>query len=554
MNLSKSNTVTLDQVLRLVLPLSTKVMGGKEQRAREVTWTLIVTDFSHLHDQIQAGDIAILPSGLQEKADEAVLAVAIETLAERSAAALLLFDPPSRLVVERAADKGFAIVVVPDDVSLREIHQDITGLLVDRQKQINERGMQLYRRLTEMSREGQGLGAMTAVMSRLTEKAVVVQDKRLEILATTIPASSFITKEDVESILRRPDSLPEPLRNRKAAANIGQSHWQQLLPMGDIQIARLVSPIISGDKARGYVSVIGRPDELDLLDALTAEQGAAACALEMAKAKAISETRKALQGNFLEGLLAGTLPQQEIQRLAGRLEHNASRWHAILTFAWDGQNPPSLRRLETPVNWLLSSHRIQALTHIYGDEHLCVFQALNVEDEEMSSAIELANHILEHFKAEFPNTRLLSGLSGPAETLADWPDVHSQAVQAMKLGKRLNKETLIKYNSVGIYQLLAQLEDQPALRKFCDQVVGPLVNYDNQHRSSLVETLNAFFRHHANVSQTADALYIHRNTLLYRLERIQDLTGQDLDQADNRLALHLALRLWQLRPSEKDEG
>jgi purine catabolism regulator len=274
----------------------------------------------------------------------------------------------------------------------------------------------------------------------------------------------------------------------------------------------------------------------------------------MAKAKAISETRKALQGNFLEGLLAGTLQPQEIQRLAGRLEHNANSWHGILTFAWDGENPPSLRRLETPINWLLSSHRIQALTHIYGDEHLCVFQALNPEDQEMSSAIELANHILEHVKVEFPNTRLLSGLSGPAETLADWPTVHAQAVQAMRLGKRLNKETLIRYNSVGIFQLLAQLEDQPALRKFCDQVAGPLVNYDKQHRSSLVETLNAFFNHHGNVSQTADALYIHRNTLLYRLERIQDLTGQDLDQADNRLALHLALRLWQLRPGREDEG
>jgi hypothetical protein len=345
MNLSKSNTATLDQVLRLVLPLSTKVMGGEEQGAREVTWTSIVTDFSQLHDQVQAGDIAILPIGLQEQADEAVLAAAIKTLTERSAAALLLFAPPSRLVVEKAADNGFAILVLPGDVSLREIHQDITGLLVDRQKQINERGMQLYRRLTEMTREGRGLGAMTGVMSRLTEKAVVVQDKRLEILAITIPERSFLEKGEVDSILRRPDSLPEPLRNRKAAANIRQSHWQQLLPMGDKQIARLVSPIISGDRARGYVSVIGRPDELDLLDALTAEQGAAACALEMAKAKAISETRKALQGNFLEGLLAGTLPPQEIQRLAGRLEHNASSWHSILTFAWGGENPPSLRRL-----------------------------------------------------------------------------------------------------------------------------------------------------------------------------------------------------------------
>jgi purine catabolism regulator len=63
-----------------------------------------------------------------------------------------------------------------------------------------------------------------------------------------------------------------------------------------------------------------------------------------------------------------------------------------------------------------------------------------------------------------------------------------------------------------------------------------------------VQTIDAYFSHHGNISQTAEALFIHRNTLLYRLERIQELTGHDLDQTNTRLALHLALKLWQLRP------
>ena len=551
MKRTQSSRVTLDQVLRLVLPLSTKVIGNRHT-AKEVKWTSIVTGFGQLHEQVERGDLVILPIGLQAGADEAVLIGAVKILTERSAAALLVFDQPSNPVLEAAADQGLTILVIPGDVPLREIHQDITGLLVDRQKQIDERGMQLYRRLTEMSREGQGLGAMTVVMSKLTEKVVVVQDKRLEIMAMSIPTEGFIVKEEVGGILQQPDSLPEPLRNRKAAANIRQSHWQQLLPMGDKKFARLVSPIISGDRARGYVSVIGRPDELDLMDALTAEHGAAACALEMAKAKAISETRKALQGNLLEGLLAGTLPPQEIQRLASRLDHDTSRQHAILTISWAGDDPPSMRRLETPINWLLSSDDPRALMHVYGDDHLCIFQALKPGDEEMNSAIGLAKRIQEHLKAEFPRARLLVGMSGPAENLADWPSVHEQAVQAMHLGRRLQKEIVIRYDSLGIFQLLLQLEDQPALQKFCDQIVGPLVKYDQGHRSSLMETLSAYFDHHGNVSQTADALYIHRNTLLYRLDRIQELTGQGLDQADNRLALHLALKLWQL--GKKDEG
>ena len=170
---------------------------------------------------------------------------------------------------------------------------------------------------------------------------------------------------------------------------------------------------------------------------LTVDYGAAACALEMAKVKAISEVKKELRGNFLEGLLAGKLPETEIQRLAGRLDHDTSCSHVIMTFTWDGQDVPSLRRMESPLHLLLSSHNRPALTHIYSTDHLCVFQALEPGDEDVSSALELARRLREHLRAEFPQESLLAGISGPAETLGEWPDVYRQAVQAMRLAESL---------------------------------------------------------------------------------------------------------------------
>ena len=108
------------------------------------------------------------------------------------------------------------------------------------------------------------------------EMQVAVQDKRLDIVAITIPPGLGVDLEAAHLALGRQDELPEPLRNRKEAANASQKNWHQLLPVGDIQMARLISPIVSGDRARGYVSIVGQPDELDLLDMLTADYGAAA--------------------------------------------------------------------------------------------------------------------------------------------------------------------------------------------------------------------------------------------------------------------------------------
>jgi purine catabolism regulator len=106
---------------------------------------------------------------------------------------------------------------------------------------------------------------------------------------------------------------------------------------------------------------------------------------------------------------------------------------------------------------------------------------------------------------------------------------------------------IVEFNSLGVYQLLCELEDIPSVQSFAAQVIGPLVTYDKDHRGSLVQTLEAYFNHHGNISQTAESLFVHRNTLLYRMDRIQELTLQDLNNADMRLALHLSLKLWQLR-------
>ena len=553
MTQSSQSNVFLNDIVRLSLPVGTAIVAGPNSGGHPVNWVVVLTDLHDVALQVQLSDLVLVPPALIAERTPAQIATLLGELAELSVAGVVVLGDMAAPVRAAADALALPLISLPDGTSLRNIHQSISSLLVDQQSQISERGMQLYRRLSEMSREGQGLMAMTEVMSKLTGKIIVAQDKRLEIRALSRPLDSKVDVGQLRELLSARESLPSVLRNRKAAAKARQSSWHQVLPLDNV--ARLISPIISGDRARGYLSVIGAPGELDLLDSLTVEQGAAACALEMAKAKAISEAKKALRGNFLEGLLAGTLPQSEIERLSGRLDHDPNPPHIVVTFGWDGETTPSMRRLETTINWLLQSQNRPALVHVYGGDHICVFQALRDNDAEVSfsSAYEFDRRVREQIRSEYPGQRLLSGLSGPATSLAEWPTIYRQALQAMNLGKRLQLHQLVEYNSLGIFQLLAQLDGNAAVMAFAAEVVGPLADYDRRHRSSLVETMNAYFSHHGNISQTAESLFIHRNTLLYRLERIQELTEQDLNNSDMRLAMHLALKLWQLRPSEAED-
>ena len=84
------------------------------------------------------------------------------------------------------------------------------------------------------------------------------------------------------------------------------------------------------------------------------------------------------------------------------------------------------------------------------------------------------------------------------------------------------------------------------------ELVMPLSDYDSKRGSDLTRTLSVYFDTGANASETADRLFLHRNSLLYRLERIQELTGLDLKESDARLALQLGLLA--IREGEKDEA
>ncbi len=550
MSQSNKQEARLVDVERVALPSDKQVIANGDYKQRIVNWVTLLASRDDIASQVERGDLILCPDNVQQEMGKTDVLPFLNKAASLGAAAVVLFLPIDDNVMAKITQLDLPIYIMPDGASLRSVHRAITSFLLDKQNQIGERGMQLYRELTELSRDGEGLPLMAQKVGELTNKIVVIQDKRLEILAIDRPASTIpVDDARLLSAITEQDELPAVLRNRKAAAKATRTHWQQTL-FPQQNVARLISPIISGDRARGYLSIVAPLADLDALDIVAVEQGAAAIALEMAKTKAVNQVKNELRGNFLEGILAGTVAPQEIERLAARLDHDTDHPHAVMTFKWDEENDVStLRRIESTLHWLLSTNNRPTLVHVYSGDHVAVFQALR-NNEELGAATRLAQRLRTQLKTDYPDGRLVAGISGPIETLINWPECHQQALQAMEVGQRLRLDELVEYGSLGVYRLLGQLDNVPAVNDFCDTVIGPLIVYDREHRSNLVHTIEEYFNHHGNVSQTAEALFIHRNTLLYRLERIQELTAHDLNQADMRLALHLALKLWQLKGAQ----
>jgi DNA-binding PucR family transcriptional regulator len=103
---------------------------------------------------------------------------------------------------------------------------------------------------------------------------------------------------------------------------------------------------------------------------------------------------------------------------------------------------------------------------------------------------------------------------------------------------------VLLFDSLGVYRMLSSVTDPAGIEAFMKDQLGTLLDYDKRHHSDLLVTLARYFDSGGNIDQAAAALSIHRSTVKYRLKRIRELLGQDLNDGSARLDLHLATRVW----------
>ena len=136
------------------------------------------------------------------------------------------------------------------------------------------------------------------------------------------------------------------------------------------------------------------------------------------------------------------------------------------------------------------------------------------------------------------------GHSRVATDPADLYRAGNEALLAANVAEAGADDSVLAFEETGAYRLLlpAMSEDPAELQRFFAETVEPLVTYDDQYETDLVQTLETFLDADANVAGTAQRLFTHRHTIRYRLERVRDLTGLDVSSTDGREKLGLGLK------------
>jgi purine catabolism regulator len=290
------------------------------------------------------------------------------------------------------------------------------------------------------------------------------------------------------------------------------------------------------------------------MDRVATGRAGSVFAIEIAKQRAIIEAENRMRGDFVDDLLAGSFTTEEaaISR-AKLLGYDLRPPYAILVYGWDQPmvdlqsqyGDGYVQRLRIALDLALgdglSAEGRKALLRVRNDQAYVAYPAAQMDTTEVE---RVAERLRQRVLARSDSAPISVGVSPTFSLLGAAPTAFHQAEQALTIAQRLfGGNRAIHFDRLGVYRLLFPLRDRPELQQFYDEMLRALNEYDQRHGSNLVGTLREYFIHHGNLSKVSEALFVHRNTLSYRLERIQLISGRNLEDAEDRLSLHLALKL-----------
>ena len=506
--------------------LDVRLLAGERSLDMPVRWVHI----SELSDPTPwlAGGELLLTTGMALTDDETQRAY-VARLAGHGLAGLGLgtgfaHDELPGALVEAAREHGFALFEVPYELPFIALTEKAFTHLVNEQYAVLRRALAAHERLERIVLSEQGLDGVAGALSALIGGPALVFDGRGEELASSGAEPRTIAELGAE------------LRERaRAGARRG------FAPGGELEGRALALPVARAAGAEGEAApqawLVAAKAEggLSEFDRLTSHQAVTIVALELLRRRMADDTERRLAGDVLSALVSGELGGADLAR---RLEPFGLGDRAgMLVLA-----PP--RQVKAAVE--------DALARAVRDESAaglvagtgrfsCALIAppKGGDDELFALAERLRLRVGREAGAE------LSAGAGRAALAGDARRTFHEArcaLEARELAGDNGPRAVATFHDLGSFQLLLSLQDDEALRLFCDSILAPIEDGEGAYGGELMRSLEAFIECNGQWERAARQLYCHRHTLRYRIRRVEELTGRSLDSARDRIDFWLALR------------
>lgn len=198
-----------------------------------------------------------------------------------------------------------------------------------------------------------------------------------------------------------------------------------------------------------------------------------------------------------------------------------------------------VERIARSVHASAIAARLERQGAVHGAEVFVLLPAATAE-----IVTKAAEELAIELQASLANFSTTIGYGRPGAGPLDLFRASQEALLAANVAGASASHPVVSFEDTGAYRLLlpAMSDDPQELKRFYEETIEPLVNYDEQYETELLLTVETFLEADANVAGTAQRLFTHRHTVRYRLERVRDLTGLDCSSTDGREKISLGLK------------
>jgi purine catabolism regulator len=428
------------------------------------------------------------------------------------------FRSVPRALAEAADRAGFPIFEVPYEVPFIAITEAVFTRLVAEQYELLSRSLDAEHTLTRAVLDGHGVDGVVKALSGVTHGWSLLLDLHGRVVAAVPSGGAQAYSRRVWAELQ--SSKAEGQRFSLAVVD-GSDHIT-------------IQPVTAQGRIEAFLAV-GKKEPLTQFDRIVSSHALALLALELAKARAVSDAERRLKGDLLDHILRGSLAPAEARQAMERLGFDLARPVAAAVFT--GTEPPE--RLATACEEVLARQTHAFIASARDDVVVTVLQPEGpgfLAPLRDAVAARSAGAVLAGAGSLVVFEKLLQGLREAR-----------YALQLCRADGRVQAE----FADLGTYQLLLSLQDPDALRTFADSVLSTLDAYDGVHGTELVPSLRAFLERNARWESAAKDLFVHRHTLRYRMRKVEELTGRSLSSARDRMEFFLALRARDLLASDE---
>jgi PucR family transcriptional regulator, purine catabolism regulatory protein len=521
--------VTVEDVWRGALPKDTTLVGGAAGMRREVVWCTTLRARPPAFMPLRGGELLLIDPDVLAAVDARLtLARLLESLSGQAVAGLAVSGRAAAEARRTADAHGLPLLLLPPSSPLDQVEQQVLRYVVDRRAELHEHAQDLHRQLSELALSGRGLPALLVRLHELTGMPVLLErDAAVEYVG----AGSRLPQATAAAIAAERPALDEWLRDVPLSAFDPPVAVRPLLN-GQ---SRLIAPILVQGSIAGFLSLLGVDGELGEMHRLAVGRAAHACAIELVRARAARDARDEVEEELLDVLTSGRPGSQDAAReRAKRKGFDIEAPYLLIA----GQAVGKAAKIRSAWERLLGTMRLKSLVRERGAATLALVSLPGGRTPDPRELVE-ALHRAARTAAAAPVTLGYGAVRAGAGEVAV---AAREAEQALTMGGRLfGPDSATAFNDLGLYRLLYALQPLPELRDFRDAALARLRSKDRG--GVLLLTLGAYLATNGSPTDTAERLHLHRNTVLYRLGRIEDVLQVDLRDAEARLSLHLALKI-----------